>query len=189
MKQETVSSSGISWVICKSAPRSRHITTPAPHHSFFIGRMTFLSPNQQCQSTEGINLLNIHIFTTQSSCVTGLPPPSHADRVSQFGRVRPSSMKTKIKRDTIPNTQLPLLHPFNGLFCRTTWVSRYQKGKTSLDLNEARDDGVLGRQWHQLDHMQATCTSLQTDGHNNTSSLNFYRPDALPDGKPTVSEH
>jgi len=35
-----------------------------------------------------------------------------------------------------------MLHPFNGLFSRTTWVSRYQKGKTSLDLNEARDDGV-----------------------------------------------
>jgi len=39
---------------------------------------------------------------------------------------------------------LPLLHSFNGLFSRTTCVSRYQKGKTSLDLNEARDDGVLG---------------------------------------------
>ena len=39
---------------------------------------------------------------------------------------------------------LLLLHPFNGLFSRTTWVSRYQKGKTSLDLNEARDDRVLG---------------------------------------------
>jgi len=24
-----------------------------------------------------------------------------------------------------------LLHPFNGLFSRTTWVSRYQKGKTT----------------------------------------------------------
>ena len=35
------------------------------------------------------------------------------------------------------------LHPFNGLFSRTTWVSRCQKGKTSLDLNEARDDGVF----------------------------------------------
>ena len=33
-----------------------------------------------------------------------------------------------------------LLHPFNDLFSRP---SRYQKGKTSLDLNEARDDGVL----------------------------------------------
>jgi len=47
---------------------------------------------------------------------------------------------------------LLLLHPFNGLFSRTTWVSQYRKGKTNLDLNEARDDGVLGRQWHQLDH-------------------------------------
>ena len=39
---------------------------------------------------------------------------------------------------------LVLLHLFNSLFSKTTWVSRYQKGKTSLDLNEARDDGVLG---------------------------------------------
>jgi len=30
-----VSGSGISWAICKSAPRSRQITTPAPHHSVF----------------------------------------------------------------------------------------------------------------------------------------------------------
>jgi len=63
---------------------------------------------------------------------------------------------------------LLLVHPFNGLFSTTTWVSRYHKGKTSLDLNEARDDGVLGRQWHQLDHMQTICTSLQTDNLTNT---------------------
>jgi len=37
---------------------------------------------------------------------------------------------------------LLLLNPFNGLFSRASWVSHYQKGKTSLDLNEARDDGV-----------------------------------------------
>ena len=35
VKQETVSGSGISWAICKSAPRSRQITMPAPHHSIF----------------------------------------------------------------------------------------------------------------------------------------------------------
>jgi len=39
---------------------------------------------------------------------------------------------------------LLLLHPFNGLFSRTIWVSRYQKGKVNLDLNEARGDGVSG---------------------------------------------
>jgi len=33
LKHETVSGSGISLAICKSAPRSRQITTPAPHHS------------------------------------------------------------------------------------------------------------------------------------------------------------
>jgi len=36
LKQETVSGSGISWAICKSASHSRQITTPAPHHSSFL---------------------------------------------------------------------------------------------------------------------------------------------------------
>jgi len=71
----------------------------------------------------------------------------------------------------------------------TSWVSRYQKGTTSLDLNEARDDWVFGWQWHRLGHMQTICTSLQRDNHTNTSSLNFYGPDALPDVQPTVSKH
>ena len=35
LKQEIVSGSGISWTICKSAPRSRQITMPATHHSVF----------------------------------------------------------------------------------------------------------------------------------------------------------
>ena len=35
LEQQTVSRSGISWAICKSAPRFRQITMPAPHHSFF----------------------------------------------------------------------------------------------------------------------------------------------------------
>jgi len=48
----TVSGSGISWAICKSAPRSKQTTTPAPHHSvFFPLWMPFLLPNQQRQST------------------------------------------------------------------------------------------------------------------------------------------
>jgi len=71
----------------------------------------------------------------------------------------------------------------------TTWVNRYQKDKTSLDFNEAKDDGVWGWQWYQLDHMQTICTSLQTDNHANISSLNFYTPCALPDAQPTVSNH
>jgi len=38
-------------------------------------------------------------------------------------------------------------HPFNGPFSGTTWVSRYQNGKTNLDFTEARDSEW---QWHQL---------------------------------------
>ena len=65
-----------------------------------------------------------------------------------------------------------ILHPFNGLFSRTIWVSQYQKAKNSLDLNEARDDGVWGYYgiiW-SLDHMQTVCT-LQTDNHTNNHSI------------------
>ena len=74
---------------------------------------------------------------------------------------------------------------FNGLFSRTTWVSRYQKGKTNLDFTEARDSEW---QWHQLGHMQV-CTSLQTNNHASPHHSVFYRPDALPAAQPTVSKH
>ena len=53
LEQETVNGSGISWAICKSAPRSIQITAPAPPPLFFTGRIPFLPPNQQRQSTEG----------------------------------------------------------------------------------------------------------------------------------------
>jgi len=36
LKQKTVSGSEIRWAICKSAPRSRQITMPAPHRSVFL---------------------------------------------------------------------------------------------------------------------------------------------------------
>jgi len=32
-----------------------------------------------------------------------------------------------------------------------------------------------GMQWHQLDHMQAICISLQADNHINTSSVKFLQ--------------
>ena len=64
----------------------------------------------------------------------------------------------------------PPNQPFNGLFSRTTWVSQYQKGKTSLDFTGARDSQW---QWHQLGHMQV-CTSLQTDNHASTPPLCFF---------------
>jgi len=50
-------------------------------------------------------------------------------------------------------------------------VSWYQKGKTNLDLYEARDSEW---QWHQLGRMQV-CTSLQTDNHASTPPLCFLQ--------------
>jgi len=79
---------------------------------------------------------------------------------------------------------LLLLHPFNGLISRTTWVSWHQKGKPFWILLEQQ---IVG--WHQLDHMQIMCTSLHTDNHASTSPLSFYRPDALPAAQPTASIH
>jgi len=34
---------------------------------------------------------------------------------------------------------------------------------------------MMGWQWHQLDHMQIICTSLQTDNHTSTSPLRFLQ--------------
>jgi len=39
----------------------------------------------------------------------------------------------------------------------------------------------MGLKWHQQDHMEIICISLQTDNHTSTSALNrLYRMDALP---------
>ena len=71
---------------------------------------------------------------------------------------------------------------FNGPLSRTTWVSRYQKGKTSLYFSEARDSEW---QWHQLGHMQV-CTLLQTDNHASTPPLSFLQA-GYPFFRPTNS--
>jgi len=51
--------------MCKSAPRSRQDNhTSTPWLSFFAGRMPFLPPNQQRQSTEGKLCITTENFTT-----------------------------------------------------------------------------------------------------------------------------
>ena len=77
LKQETVSGSGIRWAICVciSLQTNNHASTPPL--GFFAGRMPFLPPNQQCQSTEGnpfgIHMVNItieQIFDAKCPCST-----------------------------------------------------------------------------------------------------------------------
>ena len=68
--------------------------------------------------------------------------------IRQPSPLHESSSLSDILSQTHTHTHISILllppHPFNGLFSRTTWVSRYQKGKTSPDLSDARDDRVLG---------------------------------------------
>jgi len=52
-----------------------------------------------------------------------------------------------------------------------------------------RTEQMMGWQWHQLHNMQIISTSLQTNNHTSTSSLDFYTPDALPDAQATVTKH
>jgi len=80
-------------------------------------------------------------------------------------------------------------HPFNGLFSRTTSVSRYQKGKTSLDL--------WGKRWWGFGTAVASAGPYANNLHlapdrkttPTPHDSNFYRLDALPDAQPTVSKH
>jgi len=87
LKQDTVSGSGISWAICKSAPRSRQITTPQITTQFFTGRMPFLPPNQQRQSTEGTVCKNYrkgetlaHYFIRSETGGLWLTPPAEWEK-------------------------------------------------------------------------------------------------------------
>jgi len=64
------------------------------------------------------------------------------------------------------------IHTFNGVFSRTTWVSRHQKGKQFWILLKQE---MMGWQWHQRGHMQIICTTLQTDNHASTPPLNFLQ--------------
>jgi len=64
----------------------------------------------------------------------------------------------------------------------TTQVSRYQKGKTNLDLLEQE---ISEWQWHQLGHMQI-CTLTQTYNHTSIPPLSFSEA-GYPSCHPTNS--
>ena len=103
LKQETVSGSGISWNICKSAPHSRHITTPAPHHSVFYRRMPILPPNQQCQALKAF----IHNNNAHNKVIE-----TQARRIYRYHRAEGGVPRTTgcdhSTRPAAPNNTLPV---------------------------------------------------------------------------------
>jgi len=79
------------------------------------------------------------------------------------------------------------LHQFSSLFSRTAWLSRCQNAWWNPSgFNWGKRWWGLASQYHQLDHIQTIFTLLQTDNHTSTSSLDFYRLDALRDTRPSV---
>jgi len=138
------------------------------------------------------NEVNLYYFVTQQLTWLCLSPSPAALRIQD---AKPSFEKYHVAfqkpvqhntRQRSSTVKLLLLHPLNGLFSGTTWVSRHQKGKPFCILLE---QGMTGWQWHQLDHMQIICTSLQTDNHASTSPLSFYSLDAIPAAKLIASKH
>jgi len=63
-----------------------------------------------------------------------------------------------------------------AFFSTIIWLSCHQKDKPFWILMKQE---TMEWQWNQLDHMEISCTSLQTDNHASTSSLNFCRPDEM----------
>jgi len=99
---------------------------------------------------------------------------------------------SKIGRDIFQESMrlLLLLQPFLCLWILfgTTWMSRYQKGKTEKPKPMWISWSKREWQWYQLCHIQIY-TLPQTDNHANTPPLIFYRPDALPATHPTVTKY
>ena len=71
-----MSGSSISWNICKSAPHSRQITTPEPHHSVFYRPNALPAAQPTALSTEGtfrsvtlqkLAQLELNYMTTENS--------------------------------------------------------------------------------------------------------------------------
>jgi len=84
--------------------------------------------------------------------------------------LRPSTRAARSAR-YFTNTRTERTHTHvQRPFVRDPQVSRYQKGKTSLDFTEARDSEW---QWHQLGQMQV-CTLLQTDNPRQHPTTLFF---------------
>ena len=69
LEQEILSGGGISWAICKSAPRSRKITTPTPHCLVFY-RPDALPATQPTASEhwrQHVFVRDCYKFTTESN--------------------------------------------------------------------------------------------------------------------------
>jgi len=108
--------------------------------------------------------------------ITGLQKLGIGDREIQGSdenlKNKSNKHESQKVKESAQTAELLLLHPFNGPFSTTTWVSWHQKSKPIWILLEQE---MIGWQCLQLDHMQIICTSLQTDNHTSNSPFSFLQ--------------
>ena len=150
LKQETVSGSGISWAIRKSAPSSRQITMPAPHHSVFYRtdalpaaeptaskhvviscqeNKIMMCRGSRCQSVKGKEHVSTIPCTEWCSNTVvmrvNLTCKSHI-LISIFGK-KTSIPKTNSSKQRITRTRKAFKSRFNYMMCCN--VKRYKRYK------------------------------------------------------------
>ena len=76
LKQQTVSGSGISWAMCKPAPRSRQTTMPAPHHQHAHDTRASVSGLMALLVLWFLSIKYIHISFLQAGCFSCQPTNS-----------------------------------------------------------------------------------------------------------------
>ena len=136
-----MSGSGIRWAICKSAPRSRQITTrqhPTTH--VFTGRMPFLPPNQQRQSTEGHKIIINNTVNLFSKTVIG------SLVISSRNTTPPDQCGPRIR----PRTNVDPPRSAGGISSRRA-ITCFSY-VTMIYLSEFRVNGILGKYLRKYHH-------------------------------------
>jgi len=65
-------------------------------------------------------------------------------------------------------------NPFNGLFFQDN-LGKQAPERLNQSFRTLMKTEMMWWQWHHLDHMQMICTSLQTDNHASTPTLNLLQ--------------
>ena len=162
-----------------------------------MGRMPFLTPNQQhqrhslwsrIQTDIGMTLQTTEVDITGYLLCIGEHPFCSLKFIDSLcklplGRRRIlCSLHLQITRSkTHTHTQ-----PLNGLFSRTIWVGRNQKDKPFWIFLKQRWWGGNGIGWNIRRSFAPRSRQITTPAPHHSS---FYGQDALPDTQPTASKH
>jgi len=124
LTQETVSGSGISWAICKSAPSSRQITLPVPHHSSFVA-------GPSCRPTNNVKALKA-LISAYLIIAIGSDSNDNDNNRARRHSDWPCSSRTALARRTAEHRLHTAHHSTLTLmsFCSSAWLQSAAIRKT-----------------------------------------------------------